>query len=202
MSDAPTPSAAPPLAHRSELLHAAWSFAEEAHRGQRRKGGNAPYIEHPSEVARLVDEYGAGDDAILAAAFLHDVVEDSDATLGEVRERFGDDVGGHVEAITEDQALEPYVARKEHHRDQVEAAGPQATAIYVADKLVNLRDLRKLYDEVGERASENFNSSIATRIELWWGDVEMGQRVVPNFRPVSLLRDELTAFERTRAGVP
>ena len=82
------------------LIKDAYALAEEAHRPQRRKSG-LPYILHPLAVSLIVvDEMRQRDAAIICAALLHDLVEDTDHTVEEIRERFGDDVAFLVNAVT------------------------------------------------------------------------------------------------------
>lgn len=182
----------------SGLARAAYEYAREAHEGQERKGDGSPYINHPSELARLLHSAGHGDEEILAATFLHDVVEDTDTTLEEIEEAFGAGVRGLVEVMTEDKVIEPYERRKEHHRDQVEAGGERAVLIYAADKVANLRDLRALYATVGEGAASRFNAPLDVRVRLWEGDAEMIERVHPGHELAARLRTELDAFEADR----
>lgn len=177
----------------------AHEFAAEAHAGQDRKGDGSPYIAHPVEVARLLEAEGETDEELLAAAFLHDVVEDTDRSLGEIRERFGSGVGELVDAMTEDRSVEAYEARKDHHRDQVEAAGERAIRIYAADKLANLRDMRSLYASVGEAAARRFKAPIDVRLRLWRRDAEMVERTMPELGILAAFRSELDAFEAERA---
>ena len=178
----------------------AFAFADEAHRGQDRKGDGSRYIRHPVEVARLLHAEGVDDDTTMAAALLHDVVEDTDVELAEIRERFGDDVHAIVDAMTEDKTIEPYQARKEHHRDQVAAFGLGAVRIYTADKLANLRDMRSLYASEGEGAAAKFKAPIDVRVELWRGDLALAESVVPELGLVQELRSELDAFDAERAS--
>ena len=177
----------------------AYEFAAAAHAGQERKGDGAPYIAHPTEVARLLDAEGIADDDLLAATFLHDVVEDTDHTIGEIRDRFGAEVARIVAAMTEDKSVEPYERRKDHHRDQVEAAGERPAMIYAADKLANLRDLRSLYAAEGEAAAAKFNAPLDVRVRLWRRDAEMVARLVPDLEILAALRSELDAFDAERA---
>ena len=82
-----------------DLVHRSYALAEEAHRPQRRKSGE-PYILHPIAVAMIVaNEIGLGVEPI-CAALLHDVVEDTDHTVKELRELFGDDVATLVNVVT------------------------------------------------------------------------------------------------------
>jgi (p)ppGpp synthase/HD superfamily hydrolase len=181
------------------LARDAYEFASSAHAGQVRKGDDSPYIAHPVEVARLLIDERVADDELLAATFLHDVVEDTDHTLEEIRERFGDGVSELVEVMTEDKAVEPYERRKEHHRDQVEAGGERPVQIYAADKLANLRDLRSLYAVEGEAAAAKFNAPLDVRVRLWGGDIDMVERVAPELGILAAFRSELDAFEAERA---
>ena len=79
-------------------LAAAYQFAIEAHKGQTRKSGE-PFVNHPLEVGLILAELRM-DTATLKAGLLHDVVEDSEATLKQVRERFGDEVASLVDGVT------------------------------------------------------------------------------------------------------
>ena len=180
------------------LARDAYEFAAAAHAGQRRKGGDSPYIAHPTEVARLLDAEGVADDELIAATFLHDVVEDTDHSIEEIQERFGPEVGVMVAAMTEDASVEPYEARKERHRDQVEAAGRRPAMIYAADKLANLRDMRTRYAAEGEAVAAKFNAPIDVRVRLWRGDAEMVARVAPELDILTALRSELDAFDAER----
>ena len=182
------------------LAREAYEFAREAHEGQERKGDGSPYINHPTELARLLHAAGHDDEELLAATFLHDVVEDTDTTLEEIEEAFGSGVHDLVEAMTEDKDIEPYETRKEHHRDQVEASGKRAVLIYAADKVANLRDLRALYANVGEGAASRFKAPLDVRVRLWQGDADMIERVHPGHELLDRLRSELAAFEADRAS--
>jgi guanosine-3',5'-bis(diphosphate) 3'-pyrophosphohydrolase len=182
------------------LAAEAYEFAARAHEGQDRKGDGSPYIRHPVEVARLLHREGVDDEVTMAAAFLHDVVEDSDTTLDEIRDSFGDEVTAIVEAMTEDKSIEPYKERKEHHREQVAAFGAGAARIYAADKLANLRDMRTLYASEGEAAAAKFKAPIDVRVDLWRGDLELAERMVPELGLVAELRSELDAFDAERAS--
>lgn len=116
----------------SELVRSAYAFAASAHEGPGRGGGTE--IEHPLAVAEAL--LGAGfDDEVVAAALLHDVVEDTGGGLGEISERFGARVCDLVQTMTEDESIEPYAARKDEHRRRVLAGGRDPASIYLADKL-------------------------------------------------------------------
>ena len=110
-------------------------------------------------VAELLAEHGFGDE-VLAAALLHDVVEESETGVGEIRARFGEPVASLVDALTDEEAIEPYERRKDGHRRQVEDAGADALAIYAADKLANIRALRRVYAERGEAVGEELKAPL------------------------------------------
>jgi (p)ppGpp synthase/HD superfamily hydrolase len=182
----------------SPALRDAYELAAEAHRGQTRKDGTTPYLGHPLAVARELRRNGLSEE-MQVAGLLHDVVEDSKMTVGDVVERFGVGVGELVAALTDDRTIEDYEERKREHRNRVEEAGSEATSIYAADKLVNVRELRRLYGELGEDAAERLKAPIGIRVALWHGDLEMLRRMVPELPTVAALAAELDRFEAERS---
>lgn len=186
-------------AAESESIRAALEMAESAHAGQTRSGsGGMAYIHHPVAVAELLAAAGF-DEETVAAALLHDVVEDSEASVDDVRERFGPAVAALVAALTEDETIEPYRERKDEHRLQVEEAGGEALAIYAADKLSNVRVLRRTLDEEGESAGEEFQTPLDSKERIWADDVEMLRRAAPELPFVADLATELEKLRETRA---
>jgi (p)ppGpp synthase/HD superfamily hydrolase len=183
----------------SEVLSLALFVAGRAHAGQTRGGPlRRPYIEHPLEVAELLHDDG-NDDVTIATGLLHDVVEHSILTLAEVIEVFGLRIGELVAALTEDPSIEDWDARKAALRESAAAAGPEAVAIYVADKLANLRDWSAVYAEVGEEAVDQFKApSIDARIDAWRADLEMTERAAPRLEMNGCLRSRLSDFVRRR----
>jgi len=124
------------------LILDAAAFAAERHRDQRRKDLEAsPYINHPLALARvLACEGGVEDATVIAAALLHDTVEDTQTTCEELQARFGAAVAGIVAEVTDDKALD----KVERKRLQiVKAAGKtrEAKLVKLADKICNLRDI-------------------------------------------------------------
>lgn len=126
----------PDFTPRSRLLQEAYEFALAAHHGPARRGDTD--ISHPVAVAELLQEQGC-EEAVIAAALLHDVIEDTGRALGEIGERFGRDVCRLVQVMTEDATIESYGARKAEHRERVVGAGRDPAAIYAADKLAKIR---------------------------------------------------------------
>ncbi|MEO8968960.1 MAG: HD domain-containing protein [Solirubrobacteraceae bacterium] len=131
----------PSFARGLPLTLAAIHFASLVHRGRCRESDHAPFIIHPLEVAAMLRSSGAPD-AVVAAGVLHDVVEDHGATLSQIEQRFGSEVSVLVGALSEDEAIESYEARKGALRAQVVAAGAEASLIFAADKLAKVRELR------------------------------------------------------------
>jgi len=127
---------APDFIAGRELPGRAWELAVRAYGGPGvdRDAG----IEHPVEVAALVDAVGFDEDAV-AAALLHDLVEDTPATPEAIAADFGPEIGGWVAALTEDASIAEYRERKAEHRARVLGAGAVPASIYLADKLARIR---------------------------------------------------------------
>jgi (p)ppGpp synthase/HD superfamily hydrolase len=129
----------------AELILEAARTAAEAHAGQLRKGtSGAPYINHPIAVARMVA--GETEDAtVIAAALLHDVVEETAIDAAALRARFGDRVAGLVAEVTDTPELEA-LSRRERKKRQAEhmsGASREARLIKLADQTSNLEDLAR-----------------------------------------------------------
>jgi (p)ppGpp synthase/HD superfamily hydrolase len=181
-------------AERSPLVRAALEKARDAHAGQVRNGsGGMPYVEHPIAVAARLEEQGYGEEA-LAAALLHDVVEDSEATIEELRGLFGGEVAGMVGALTDDESIESYRERKAEHRERVAAAAGGAHAIYGADKLTNVRALRAAYEAEGDAVRDEFKVPIELKTEIWEADLELLREKAPEVPFLDELEEELTRF--------
>jgi (p)ppGpp synthase/HD superfamily hydrolase len=179
-------------AERSPLVRAALAKAREAHAGQVRNGsGGMPYVEHPVAVAALLEERGFGEEA-LAAALLHDVIEDSDVTLDELRENFGDTVAGYVGALTDDESIESYRERKAEHRERVAASPGDAMAIYAADKLTNSSTLREAYREEGDAVREEFKVPLEEKLEIWEADLALMREHGPDLPFLDQLEEALS----------
>ena len=127
------------------LLIAAVRFAAAAHGGQLRKGSGEPYLTHPLGVMTVLCRSGWGeDDELLAAAALHDVLEDTPTTPANLAARFPPRVCELVAALSERKRDEtgakiPWEVRKAGHRARLAAADAPTRALALADKLHNLR---------------------------------------------------------------
>lgn len=118
------------------------AFAADRHRLQRRKDREAsPYINHPIAVATVLAAEGeVEDEALIAAAILHDTVEDTETTADELETRFGAEVAGLVAEVTDDKSLAKE-RRKELQVEHAPHASARAKQLKIADKICNVRDL-------------------------------------------------------------
>jgi (p)ppGpp synthase/HD superfamily hydrolase len=160
-------------AARSELISRALAKATAAHAGQVRNGsGGLPYIEHPRMVAATL---AARDypETTLAAALLHDVVEDSDTTVEELGTEFGDTVADLVAALSDDESIESYRDRKDEHRGRVARFDGDALAIYAADKLTNMTTLHAAISAEGMKVAGEYDVPIGLKLEVWEADAAM-----------------------------
>lgn len=116
-------------------------YSAEKHKYQRRKGFNqVPYINHPLKVCELLLENGETDVNLLAAALLHDVVEDTDATKDEISELFNQEISSLVMEVTDDKDL-PYTIRKELQVKSASSLSTKAKLLKISDKICNIRDI-------------------------------------------------------------
>lgn len=127
----------PAFVVNSELLASAYLLARSAHHGPARKGDTD--VSHPVAVAKLLSEHDF-EEPVVAAALLHDVVEDTSLDVAAIEKAFGSEIARLVAEMTEDASIEPYEERKAEHRARV-AGDRRVAAIYAADKLANTRDL-------------------------------------------------------------
>ncbi len=144
------------------LYERAVVFAAAAHRGTTRKGSRIPYLSHPVEAAAIVAEM-TDDEELVAAAVLHDVVEDTDVTLPELEHYFGSRIAHYVGCETEDKrrdlpAESTWVLRKQEMIDHLNRqADRNAKILALADKLSNLRSIQRDTVSIGDRIWERFN---------------------------------------------
>lgn len=125
-----------------KLTLQALEFAARKHRDQRRKdAGASPYINHPIALANVLHAEGGIDDpVVLAAALLHDTIEDTETTWDELRGEFGDEIADIVLELTDTK----WIGMKTRKRLQVQRApgsSKRAKLVELADKICNLRDI-------------------------------------------------------------
>ena len=145
-----------------ELVSEAIAFAVKAHDGMRRKKSEAPYILHPMEAAVIVGTMSE-DQNLIAAAALHDVVEDADITIDEIEEKFGKRVRELVESETEDKRADlppedTWRIRKEESLavlKNTEDIG--VLMVWLGDKLANMRAIYRDWKVEGDAMWQRFN---------------------------------------------
>ena len=143
------------------LLDKAIIFAVNAHRGQLRKGSNAPYILHPMEAAAIVAAM-TDDEEVIAAAVLHDTVEDTAVTLDEICKQFGKRVAELVAAESENKredkpAASTWKIRKEETIEHLKTAPKEVKMLTLGDKLSNIRSICRDYEAQGDALWQRFN---------------------------------------------
>ena len=130
--------------YNMEKIRSAYAFAEKCHGDQRRVSG-IPYILHPTSVACIVAELGMDTDTI-CGALLHDVVEDTEVTLDEIKRRFGGDVAKLIDGVTKISKI-PYSSREEQQAENIRkmliamADDIRVIIIKLADRLHNMRTM-------------------------------------------------------------
>jgi (p)ppGpp synthase/HD superfamily hydrolase len=122
----------------TELILRATAYAERWHRGTPRKYTGEPYIVHPIEVAQLVASVGAGDE-VVAAALLHDVVEDCGITVLQIHRAFGPDVAVLVDAVTDRYTKRNFPELNREKRKQLEVQ--RIAVISAPAKIIKLADM-------------------------------------------------------------
>lgn len=130
------------IVDEDKVISKAYSFATEAHQGQMRKYTGHPYITHPIEVSRLVSLVTTNRN-IVAAALLHDTVEDTDVTLGDIQHEFGRYIYAWIESLTDISKPKDgtRAERKAIDRAHTALALPSAKTIKLADMIDNISSI-------------------------------------------------------------
>ncbi len=139
-------------------LNQAIRFAVDHHAGQLRKGTTRPYIVHPLEVMNILMRMNADIDLMIAGV-LHDTVEDTDASIGEIVEQFGADVGALVGAHSEDKR-KTWQERKSHAIQELRRADRRLKMLVMADKVSNLRSIAADFRKLGDELWTRFNAPV------------------------------------------
>jgi (p)ppGpp synthase/HD superfamily hydrolase len=188
VSDQTAPEPDLSFADRLPLTRAAIQFASERHGDQRRRADEAPFVFHPIEAASLL-ERSRYPDHVVAAAVLHDVLEDTDVERADLEAKFGADVADLVATVSDDPSIEDPEEQKADTRERVRSAGGYAPAVFAADKISKVRELRTMMargiggDEVQAKRAR-YGRSLA-----------MLETAMPGSRLVELLRFELEALD-------
>ena len=156
-----------------ERIRKAYLLASKAHENQKRNSGE-PYIIHPIAVARIVAKEFELDANAVIAAFLHDVVEDTETTIEDVRSEFGDDVAFLVDVVTKRSKTQDGQSKQvENFRQILDSVhyDIRALMIKLADRLHNMRTLDSMKpDKQMKIAGETdfFYAPLANRLGLYY----------------------------------
>ena len=137
------------------MIKKAAVFAAKAHEGTMRKGSRIPYIYHPMEVALIVAQM-TDDPEVIAAAYLHDVLEDTSVTPQEIGEIFGSRVLSLVQAESEDKSR-TWKERKSSTIEHLKQAPREVKLLTLGDKLSNMRSTARDYMVIGDEIWQRFH---------------------------------------------
>lgn len=153
------------------MIEEAVIFAVQAHQGAVRKGTKIPYITHPLETAVIVSLI-TQEEELIAAALLHDVLEDTDATWEQLQEKFGTRVADLVQVETEDKRLS-WKERKTFTVEHLKYASREIQILTLGDKLSNMRSTARDYLAVKDDIWLRFNEK-RKECHAWyyWGIAE------------------------------
>ena len=150
---------------RSALWRKAAAYAARMHASHARKDGRTPYFAHPARVAMTVrDTFGCDDPAAIAAAYLHDTIEDTPADYDDIEHRFGKDVADLVAALSKNMLL-PEPEREADYDRRLAEADWRARLVKLADVLDNAEDLHTRPDgnapKTASRHAERMDRALA-----------------------------------------
>lgn len=190
----------------SPVVENAIRVAAEAHKSQKRKSSGIPYIAHPMGVCLILVKAGFHEESILAAAALHDVVEDTALTFEDLAETFSDEILQYVREMTEEKEAEDgkkrsWRDRKRDHIQVMQQASEGARAIELADKLHNLEAM--LFDLQTEDRAEfwgHFGASPQEIVHYYHSMIEAAGQ--SDARLESLVKNCLARLEELQKHLP
>lgn len=146
----------------TNLLDKAMHFAIDAHANTERRGKGFPYIVHPMEAVEIVATI-TPDQELLAAAVLHDTVEDTDVTVEQIRAQFGDRIAKLVDAESDQftegvSEVDSWRGRKQAAIDRLAVASHDAKIVAMGDKLSNMRAIARDYAQIGDELWNRFHA--------------------------------------------
>ena len=175
----------------NERLTRVFEFAARQHYGQKRQGG-LPYITHPIAVARLLQGAGYGED-VLAAALLHDVLEDTGCEVERLERIAGPRAAAIVCEVTDRDKTADWQTRKSDYRDRLASASAEAAAVSCADKIHNLEGLIEGVAGGKDSFAKGFSAGMAEKLENYRQVAAVLGRKTP---PCGLLGRYLECLER------
>lgn len=144
------------------LIERAMRLAARAHKDQVRKESDLPYISHPAMVALILVKHGFGDE-VIAAALVHDTVEDTPVTPEELRRELGDEVADMVASVTNNDSLS-WDEKKLAYIETVRRGSEGAKAVATADKIHNAQSLIAAHREQGSAVWSHFKAGKEKKI--------------------------------------
>lgn len=150
----------------TDKINLALKIAAKAHQGQNRKGTDIPYISHPVAVGMIISQY-TNDEATIITGILHDILEDVNPAIyseADMRRDFGNEITDIVKDVSEPKtAGQPKLPWKDRKENYLKRLGNsyyiEAYIVATADKIHNLTDILKDYDQFGDKIWHRFNAS-------------------------------------------
>ena len=174
-------------------LDEALRVSARAHRNQKRRGSDTPYIVHPYGVMYIASQYTSDED-VLVACLLHDIIEDvpNEYTQEQMKHQFGQRVVDLVLGVTKDQNLSEWKASCDDYLERLEhSAPPESSIIAVADKIHNIMSILNDYEKMGDDIWNIFSAD--KKSQKWWFEStrKVAQQRIPDNEILDLYDDYL-----------
>lgn len=140
-------------------------FAKKAHDGQWRKFEGQPFVEHPKAVASILNSVAEAGEKAIAAALLHDTVEDTGVTLSDIRSRFGDRVANLVEELTTDKEKRDEFGKAAYLGYKMAGMTSIALTIKLCDRYHNVRKIEETPEDFRTRYSRETRETLSILFE-------------------------------------
>lgn len=175
------------------MILEAREFAREAHQDQSRKGKLIPYFSHVDQVGRTLYNYGFREE-VVAAGYLHDVTEDTEYTLEDIEENFGEEIARLVDGASEHDKSASWQERKQHTIDYIQyEAALDEIAIKAADKIDNVGSINQELEYHGQDLWDKFN---APKTEQAWYHHALTGAIEERVGEENELKGDLSAIYR------
>ena len=183
-------------------IQKALNFAAKKHDGQIRKSSKFPYIVHPFSVFIILSKYTQDED-VLAAALLHDVLEEVNGYFYEdLKKDFGEKVANIVRGVSEDKDFydgeddrETWQERKDKYLANLKNDTAESLLVCAADKIHNLKSMSRIYEEMGDQMWQDFNAPLEKQIWYYGSVIEILKEKLDNII-VNELEEEFNNFEK------
>lgn len=191
--------------YAEDLISKAMMFAIAAHSGQFRKDNRTPAIIHAMEAAVIVASM-TSDPEVMAAAILHDTIEDTDVTAEQIEKMFGDRVSALVATETEDKhreisAADSWMLRKQESIDELShITDINAKILWLGDKLSNMRSFYRMYVKQGSAMWDRFHQKDPAKHEWYYRAILRELAVLSDeeaYKEYSWLVDQIFGKEGT-----